>query len=872
MRKRRAWAASIGAFAATALGGGVASAAGSVQSLEVLSNRADLISGGDALVAAELAGGVDPASIHVDVDGVDVTSAFGIRPSGRLEGLVTGLKLGANTLTVRDAGGAGKRIRIVNHPIGGPVFAGPQVTPFACNPNASNPPLGAAVDAQCNAPTRVDLLYRNAANQFVAYDPASPPPAGSIQQTTTDDGKTVPFIVQRVTGTADRGIYQMAVLVDPSKPIAPWSADQPWSRKLFYTFGGACGTEHRQLAPGSALQATQLGAGFVVATSSLNIYANNCSDVVSAEAAMMTKEIVVERYGPLRYTMGNGGSAATMQQHLLTENYPGLLDGLTTSQVFEDHWTQVQGSFDCRVLMHYFWPTSPLTNPGHASAPPNALFPTAASRLPVWGTNPTNPDNLCGQKVLAFGADRTELVPTANVACGLQPAQVWNPTTNPTGERCGIADFMRSVFGVTVTPDAPNGKGRLAVDNVGVQYGLLALQRGEITPAQFVDLNSKVGGIDIDGNFAAGRTAADPAALKIAYETGRVNSGTGAADIPEIDNRTGGQGDDTGFHPAFHSFTYRARLDRSNGNHDNQVIWLSRTGGTVPNQFDLMRQWLDALTADTGHDSQAVKVRRAKPATLADACFMAGNVRADLTCNGTWTYYRAPRHVAGSPFTLDVVKCQLKPLARGDYSVTFTDEQWAQLQATFASGVCDYGKPGVDQQPPKARWLTFAGGPGGQPLGNRPAASDIAPGTVGGTVPATLSLMLGSPATFGSFTPGETRDYATSTTATVISTAGDAALSVTDPSSVATGHLVNGAFSLPQALQATPTAPRSRRSAARRIRPRSTPTARPRATTWSRSGSSSRSAPATRCAPAPTARPSRSRCPPRVRDGPTDPK
>ena len=65
----------------------------------------------------------------------------------------------------------------------------------------------------------------------------------------------------------NRGIYQMAVLVDPGKPIAPWSAEQPWSGKLFYTFGGACGTEHRQLAPGSVLQAQQLGAGFAVATS-----------------------------------------------------------------------------------------------------------------------------------------------------------------------------------------------------------------------------------------------------------------------------------------------------------------------------------------------------------------------------------------------------------------------------------------------------------------------------------------------------------------------------------------------------------------------------------------------------------------------------
>jgi hypothetical protein len=587
----------------------------------------------------------------------------------------------------------------------------------------------------------------------------------------------VPFIVERVTGTADRGIYQMAVLVDPSKPIVPWSTEQPWARKLFYPFGGACGTEHRQLGPGSVLQATQLAAGFVVATSSLNIYANNCNDVVSAEAAMMTKELVIERYGPLKYTMGNGGSAASMQQHLLAQNYPGLLDALTTSQVFEDHWTQVQGSLDCRVLMHYFWPTSPLLQPGHASAPPNALFPTAASRQPVWGSNPSNPDNLCGQKVLAFGADRTEIVPTANVACGLTAAQLWNPVSNPTGERCGIADFMRAVFGVTVTPDAPNGKGRLAVDNVGVQYGLLALERGQITPEQFVDLNEKAGGMDIDGNFMPSRTVADPAALQIAYQTGRLNDASGAADIPEIDNRTGAQMDDTGFHPAFHSFTYRARLDKANGGHANQVIWLSRSGGVVPSQFDAMRAWLES--GERPHD----------------ACFMAGGVEGDLTCNGTWTYYGNARQAAGAPFALDVIKCTLKPLVRSDYAVTFSDAQWARLSATFPDGVCDYSKPGVGQQPVKARWLTFADGPGGRALGPAPVAAEFAEGAVGGTVPATLSLTVG-PASFGAFTPGVEREYVATSAASVTSTAGDAALSVSDP-----GRLSNGAFSLPQPLR-----------------------------------------------------------------------
>jgi Zinc carboxypeptidase/Chitobiase/beta-hexosaminidase C-terminal domain len=73
---------------------------------------------------------------------------------------------------------------------------------------------------------------------------------------------------------------------------------------------------------------------------------------------------------------------------------------------------------------------------------------------------------------------------------------------------------------------------------------------------------------------------------------------------------------------------------------------------------------------------------------------------------------------------------------------------------------------------------------------------------VGGTVPATLSLTLGTPATFNAFTPGIDREYTASTTATVISTAGDATLSVSDPSTNHPGHLVNGAFSLAQPLRA----------------------------------------------------------------------
>jgi peptidoglycan/xylan/chitin deacetylase (PgdA/CDA1 family) len=74
-------------------------------------------------------------------------------------------------------------------------------------------------------------------------------------------------------------------------------------------------------------------------------------------------------------------------------------------------------------------------------------------------------------------------------------------------------------------------------------------------------------------------------------------------------------------------------------------------------------------------------------------------------------------------------------------------------------------------------------------------------GDVGGTVPATLALTLGSSAGFGAFTPGVAREYGTSLIATVTSSAADALLSVADPDPVATGHLVNGALALAQPLR-----------------------------------------------------------------------
>jgi uncharacterized protein (TIGR03118 family) len=132
----------------------------------------------------------------------------------------------------------------------------------------------------------------------------------------------------------------------------------------------------------------------------------------------------------------------------------------------------------------------------------------------------------------------------------------------------------------------------------------------------------------------------------------------------------------------------------------------------------------------------------------------------------------------------------------------------------FGSGAANNGSTST---------LFFTAGPNGETAGvfGRISANPL---SVGGTVAATLSLSLGGPAAFGVFAPGVGKDYTAGTTATVVSTAGDAKLSVADPSTTAPGHLVNGAFSLPQAVQANATSPAGTGAAFAAVGDATTPT------------------------------------------------
>jgi hypothetical protein len=175
-----------------------------------------LISGGDALVEVAIPGGGSSSGMVMNLNGQDVTDQFAIRQNGRYMGVLSTLGLGSNVLTAR-LDNQSVAITIINHPIGGPLFSGPQLQPWACQTGAG--------DAQCNQPIEYTYLYKSSdptKNGLQAYDPTKP--ATDVASTTTDQGITVPFIVRQELGYEDRNQYLILTLFQPGMAWTPWNA------------------------------------------------------------------------------------------------------------------------------------------------------------------------------------------------------------------------------------------------------------------------------------------------------------------------------------------------------------------------------------------------------------------------------------------------------------------------------------------------------------------------------------------------------------------------------------------------------------------------------------------------------------------------
>jgi hypothetical protein len=747
--------------------------------IETISNRADLISGGDALVRVTLPAHVTADRVVVAVDGRDVTAAFTADPEGRrLEGLVEGLHDGVNVIT------AGLRVRIrlwrwtwehtvvterlavTNHPRGGPVFSGPQIQPWVCATptaqpgDASTPHTNAsglsttATDSQCDIASEYRWWYRptsapagcagiTAANPcFRPYDPAAPPT--DVATTTTDRGETVPFILRVERGTMDRGIYDLAVLYDPAA-AADGHGRSAWNGKVQFSFGGSTGSPRRQFAPQSAWASTSpvttndeaLGRGFMTAVSSLTDQALNANHVVAAEMVMMLREHIAERYGHLRYVMGLGCSGGSIMQNVIASAYPGLLDGLQISCTYPDSLTTATEVFDCVLLTDVFAnPAFVATTEGMAPEQVNALRAAVAGHVDQRGCvswtqafgTANQPGNITGRPA-APTPWTPPSSPRADVPnnCLLPPVMVYDPEQNPTGIRCGGAEHMIAIFGAADDPAHP-GRANLTRDNVGVEYGRSALLAGAVTPEQFVVINELAGSADPDGKRTTVRLPADEDALRTAYRSGLVADGRSLARVPIIDLRGN---DDSAIHHDWRSFSLRARLDEAAGGHGNHVLWRFGPGLLPPppaalprRSFLLLDRWLTAMEADRSDAPAAAKVLAAKPADAYDFCFLSSDPQAttevtdQAACDAdpVLRYYASPRQVAGGPLTEHVLKCRLMPLAADRYgAVSFSEDQWRRLEAVFPDGVCDWSRPGVAVQRARS-WLTFEGGPGGEPL------------------------------------------------------------------------------------------------------------------------------------------------------------
>ena len=739
--------------------------------LRVVSSLPDQVSGGDARIAHGAPRGYLRSLYFLNgrIIGLDRSE----RADGQVEGLLRGLSEGENTLNVYHMvlrGGIGLvnggELTLVNHPITGPMFSGPQQQPFVCTVTSEfgiqplvdtlEPPGFRVYDedgevigysTNCSIEPFTVYEYRTLGGAWAAwpYDGSRP---DDLATTITLDGTEVDFVVRVERGTINRFIYSHAMLVDPDTigtPAAELDTSR-WNGRLMYHFQGGVGIGHTQgrWARSAAMDINALSLGHAIVYSTGNRTGEHYNLEVGGETALMTKEHFVKRFGEPIYTVGLGGSGGGIQQLVYGQNHPGLLDAAIPQVTYPDMVTQTIHVGDCELLEHFMDVTDQT----------NTRWQTTTERSLLVGMNATdllgNPFQAV-QQALGFAAapGMSECVPAWR---GLSPlalnplfgqarnAQHWEPLSDIVNIEWTHMDDLRNIYGV-----GEDGYARRAVDNVGVQYGLRALVRGDLTVSEFLKLNFEAGGwkpsseivqegfpflgsptpenfdpwsrrniMLSDGDAPAPRHVGDLEAIAALYERGQVF--IGQIDIPILDTRPWLE-PVLDMHNSHQSFAVRQRIINRMGNADHHVIWFAGIGDEPPYpmvQFNLpltsllvMDQWMLNIL-----DNPAAGVAANRPAEAVDACFdFDGSViaagqgvwsgilddHAAGPCATRFPIYTTSRIEAGGPITGDVFKCHLKPVATalddGTYGdMRFSEEEIAMLNRIFPEGVCNYGR------------------------------------------------------------------------------------------------------------------------------------------------------------------------------------
>ena len=680
--------------------------------IDVVSTRAEYVSGGDALVAVTLPEGADGDDARLTVDGKRTTARLAEAGDGTWHALVEELPEDGSEIGV-DVDGDEATVTVTNHPATGPLFSGPHLPLPVCTTEQYG--LGAPVDGDCSAPTRVTWTYRSTDGTFKPLDDPTARPADLAEA-----APGVPFIVREEQGTINRGIYWIRVLEPNPSGEGVFDASG-WNEQLVYTFGGGCGASYTQ---GFTLLADPnpdlLAEGYGFATSTFNTFQVACNAVLSAESALMVKERFIEGYGVPVHTIGFGGSGGAIQQYQVAQNYPGILDAVGAILPFPDAASVAAGVIDCLLLNSYYGTADGSSLTPEQRVAVNGHMTTGACDF--WeSTFAMNVDPQAGCSLSLFNAagDAIEGLPGGGGVPELDPEDVYDAETNPDGLRCTFQDSNVNIIG----RDPETGFARRPLDNAGVQYGLDALNTGVIDFEQFLVLNREVGGVDIDGQPMAERMRADDAATRRAYKTGGVTTGGGPlSELPVISVNvwTDPQGD---IHDRFRAFSLRDRLageetDGVSAATPGHMIWtrelpegdnlVDALTGTVKLDVEVVHvlgEWLTALD-QRGDGDVTDRLARSRPEAALDNCVTPDGQRfagEDLyttagPCTDPYPLSGDPRTAAGGPRSDDVLACSLQTVAEsveaGEYELELTDEQVARLEEIFPDGVCDWSKRG----------------------------------------------------------------------------------------------------------------------------------------------------------------------------------
>ncbi len=539
-------------------------------------------------------------------------------------------------------------------------------------------------------------------------------------------------------GTINRFIYTLIMPIN-SNEVGQRLSKFRWNNRLIYQFNGGSGIGYRQGKQRAkrvdARQKQQLLDGYAVISSSGNKTSYTYNMLLAEDTARRVKKHFVSLYGEPLYTVGIGGSGGGLAQYLIAQNSRGILDGLIPLYSYPDMITQTTYALDCDLLNNYFT----------FRAKKRSRWLDWQKRQSVEGMNALNNfPQRAGylQPMNQIMAGFVPSLPRGNSECINGYFGLSSFINNPK------QGFLRKFFHsdvvkqvkwsywqdlVSLLGSDEQGYGFSTWDNVGVQYGLVALQDEAISINEFIDLNSKIGSwklqtemkaehiwlpfgrkiplwLSLWGNQnitpvthgVARRHEGSISAMNAAYNAGQVF--IGKISLPVIDVRHYLE-DDLDMHHVSASFYSRLRIAEQNGHSDNHVIWISdKNYNPAVLAFKMMDEWLLNL-----RNKPSISVVDAKPAALSDQCFSASgkvlyqgkgiwdgkwNNKQEGQCQKIFPMYSTSRIQAGGTWSGDMFKCQLmsvnQAIKQGVYGTVDMRQFQQQLEKAFPDGVCDY--------------------------------------------------------------------------------------------------------------------------------------------------------------------------------------